>query len=383
MCRDDQVYLLTVIYNILETCFSESLNAVQSQSHLDLTPLSYTDYFDERSFAKIKGTEERFCYYTCGTVGETVPDVLFLLHHGAGHSALTWAFTAKSLVKNVASVKTPGAINSNGDILLGSGETASKTEVTLGVLAYDCRGHGASTSNDDTSLSLDQLTVDLENVYSTIFPKTKPKELVLVGHSLGGSVVVEACLRGRLSPKPIAVAVIDAVEGTAMEMLSHMPKYLEMRPSRFNSAQDAIAWSLKTLNIHNAHSARVSVPGQLKKGDDGKGFTWRVNLKESSQYWSEWFDKLSSKFLKLPAGKLLVLAGTDRLDKELTIGQMAGKYQLLVFTECSHSVQEDAPEKLSIALLELWRRNQPLVVIKKFPIANRPHEGATRPQAPH
>ena len=38
----------------------------------------------------------------------------------------------------------------------------------------------------------------------------------------------------------------------------------------------------------------------------------------------EWFKDLSSKFLASRAGKLLLLAGTDRLDKPLMIGQMQG-----------------------------------------------------------
>lgn len=42
-----------------------------------------------------------------------------------------------------------------------------------------------------------------------------------------------------------------------------------------------------------------------------------------------------------------MLAGTDRLDKPLTIGQMQGKYQLHVFAETGHFVQEDIPVGLA------------------------------------
>jgi hypothetical protein len=37
-----------------------------------------------------------------------------------------------------------------------------------------------------------------------------------------------------------------------------------------------------------------------------------------------WFDGLSNKFLATRAAKLLILAGTDRLDKPLTIGHIQG-----------------------------------------------------------
>jgi len=38
-----------------------------------------------------------------------------------------------------------------------------------------------------------------------------------------------------------------------------------------------------------------------------------------------WFTGLSSKFLSCKTAKLLILAGTDRLDRELLIGQMQGE----------------------------------------------------------
>ena len=38
--------------------------------------------------------------------------------------------------------------------------------------------------------------------------------------------------------------------------------------------------------------------------------------------------------------RLLVLAGTDRLDKELMIGQMQGKFQMEVVPGVGHMIQE-------------------------------------------
>ena len=42
-------------------------------------------------------------------------------------------------------------------------------------------------------------------------------------------------------------------------------------------------------------------------------------------YISGWFQGLSEKFLACECPKMLLLAGVDRLDKELTIGQMQGE----------------------------------------------------------
>ena len=54
---------------------------------------------------------------------------------------------------------------------------------------------------------------------------------------------------------------------------------------------------------------------------------------------------------------MLVLAGTDRLDRELMIGQMQGKFQLVVLPEAGHFIQEDVPERTAELMVEFFRRN--------------------------
>lgn len=93
---------------------------------------------------------------------------------------------------------------------------------------------------------------------------------------------------------------------------------------------------------------------------------------------------MSRKFLEARGGKLLLLAGTDRLDKELMIGQMqglllvfpspiflpnsreelrilivecAGKYQLQVFPDAGHFIQEDLPARTAQILVDFYKRN--------------------------
>ena len=66
---------------------------------------------------------------------------------------------------------------------------------------------------------------------------------------------------------------------------------------------------------------------------------------------------MSQKFLQGKGAKMLSLAGTDRLDRELMIGQMQGKFQLVVLPEAGHFIQEDVPEKAAELLIEFWRRN--------------------------
>lgn len=73
---------------------------------------------------------------------------------------------------------------------------------------------------------------------------------------------------------------------------------------------------------------------------DDKKYTWRIDLSKSEQYWSGWFENLSSKFLDLHVPKLLLLASIDGLDRALTVGQMQGKFQLQVLARCGHAVHE-------------------------------------------
>ncbi len=97
-----------------------------------------------------------------------------------------------------------------------------------------------------------------------------------------------------------------------------------------------------------------------------------------------WFTGLSSKFLASRTARLLILAGTERLDKELMIGQMQGKFQLVVIPGVGHMVHEvrlicfenrksterhpsqDDPRRMADVLVEFWRRNERVVVgVKK------------------
>ncbi|CAN8032604.1 unnamed protein product [Ixodes persulcatus] len=60
----------------------------------------------------------------------------------------------------------------------------------------------------------------------------------------------------------------------------------------------------------------------------------------------------------VPCPKLLLLAGVDRLDKDLTIGQMQGKFQMQVLPQCGHAVHEDVPDKVAEAVATFLVRNK-------------------------
>ncbi|KAN0091558.1 Alpha/Beta hydrolase fold [Tylopilus felleus] len=281
---------------------------------------------------------------------------VMIMHHGAGYSALSFACLAKEL-----------------DELIGK---------DVGVLAFDARKHGKTVpmeGQSDENLSMDVLVDDLVAFVQTIFKdvETSPV-LMLVGHSMGGSVVVRACPKlQELKYIVSGVAVLDVVEGTAIDALPHMHALLDTRPEGFHSEEEAIEWHLTTHAINNPASARISVPSilipqestlaPLTRANKGYAFRWRTPLKSTAPYWRSWFESLSTLFLSTRTGRLLILAGREHLDTTLEIGHMQGKFQLKVMTgsggtDVGHLVHEDDPVESAEHLREFWERNQRIVV---------------------
>ncbi|KPV71635.1 uncharacterized protein RHOBADRAFT_30812 [Rhodotorula graminis WP1] len=311
-------------------------------------------------------------YYTAPRLdpgGEGGNGTVFVCVHGAGYSALSFAELARAL----AGAEAEDAAAARGK---GKGRRAR-----VGVLAYDARGHGRTrlpdspTSTSPTvDMSLAHLSADLVALLKTVFPdRAAAPALVLVGHSMGGAVVADACNRIQREVADVTgVAVIDVVEGTAIDALPNMAALIAGHPKSFDSQADAIAWHVHSRTINNLQSARVSVPPLIRPaGPSGAGggpsegpYVWRVELEKTEPYWRGWFTGLSAKFLGCKAAKLLLLAGTDRLDKELLIGQMQGRYQLEVYPDVGHNVHEDAPARTAETLLDFWERNDRTDVLR-------------------
>lgn len=173
----------------------------------DYSPLSGQDYFAQALAVQVKhrnddnskaGPSTFRVYYTppssasSGTQhgGGASQDeeedeessVVFVCHHGAGYSAMSFALLAK--------------------------EIAEASKGSAGILALDCRGHGMSRDmsgmlrvlpkplriflftgktacHDEHNLSIDTLADDLVQVLSEVFPdKCSSPDLILVGHSM-------------------------------------------------------------------------------------------------------------------------------------------------------------------------------------------------------
>jgi protein phosphatase methylesterase 1 len=285
---------------------------------------------------------------------------LIVTHHGAGSSGLSFAAFTSELQKLL-----PKA----------------------GVLSLDARGHGLTTitsphtPNPLIDLSLPTLSADLVYILNQTLPLLhlpSPPQILLLGHSLGGAVITHTAHARLLHPPPLGYAVLDVVEGSAIDALSSMESYLSTRPTSFPSLPSAIEWHTRSRTIRSTRSACVSVPALLKQVEQGsEAYTWLTDLSATKPYWSEWFTGLSAKFLDTPGpAKLLLLAGTDRLDKALMvslirytspldkiltfsqIGQMQGKFQMQIFPDAGHFLHEDQPARTAGVLADFYRRNE-------------------------
>lgn len=333
----------------------------------DFTPLSWSQYFETMEDVEVENENGKdiFRIYCSGAHGPVL-----LLLHGGGHSALSWAvFTAVIC-----------------------------SRISCRVVAMDLRSHGDSKVKNPEDLSADTMAKDVGKVVESLYGDNPPP-IMIIGHSMGGAIAVHAAAANHI-PSLIGLCVIDVVEGTAMDALNSMQNFLRSRPKTFKSLENAIEWSVKSGQIRNIESARVSMGGQVKKCEEtcsspgvsrsiGEGiieedeeeeaaeestkkrmkedepevkkesvFTWRVELSKTEKYWEGWFRGLSALFLTCSVPKLLLLAGVDRLDKDLTIGQMQGKFQMQVLPQCGHAVHEDAPEKVADALATFMVRHK-------------------------
>ena len=297
---------------------------------MTLQPIPWTTYFERQLFLKDDGdgdgigdgsaSRATIHAYLTSPVGK---GPLFVMHHGAGSSGLSFAVVGAEIRKRL-----PAA----------------------GILSPDARGHGSTTvppsatssppsQEEAPDLSLETLTGDLLSAVrrtQRAMGWAALPPVVLVGHSLGGAVVTDLARRGALGNALLGYAVLDVVEGSAIDALQSMHTYLSTRPTGFATVEAAVDWHVRSRTIRNPISARTSVPALLSRcGEENGGqggavdprpWKWRTDLGATQPFWENWFVGLSKKFLEARGGKLLLLAGTDRLDTELTIGQMQGMH---------------------------------------------------------
>ncbi|TMW44271.1 hypothetical protein DOY81_010651 [Sarcophaga bullata] len=341
----------------------------------DFKPSMWSEFFAEKDDIVV---DDKRTFRVYRTKQPEKPGPVLLLLHGGGYSGLTWAHFCMEITNMIH----------------------------CQCLSIDFRGHGDTQTDNEDDLSADTLAKDIGDLLLTIYPTNMPP-IYVVGHSMGGAIAVHFASM-ELIPNLIGITVIDVVEGTAMEALASMQSFLRSRPQYFKSIPNAIEWCIRSGQIRNIDSAKISMPGQIincttKKlatnelplaeedenrsysisedeevsGDttptevnvkdlefkkpseeNAKKYTWRIDLSKSEKYWVGWFSGLSEKFLNLRLPKQLLLASIDGLDKALTVGQMQGRFQMQVLARCGHAVHEDRPHEVAEVLSTYLIRNR-------------------------
>lgn len=334
--------------------------------------IKFPDYFHDSVDVPVNNGSFRVYRTKPTEIGDDSP-VLVLLH-GGGFSALSWS---------VFSIEITSIINCQ-------------------CLAVDFRGHGDTKTDDDEDLSAITLATDVVSVIQKLYEGKTMKKILILGHSMGGAIAIHIADM-KLLPNLVGIIVIDVVEGTALESLQSMQSFLRSRPTHFKSISNAIEWCVRSGQIRNIESAKVSMPGQIMNTETNKlaaselpiseapestgmtnpmsipeneeeeessfqtpravsnaskKYTWRIDLSRTEKFWKGWFENLSNKFLDAPIPKLLILAGIDNLDKTLQIGQMQGKFQLQVLARTGHAVHEDQPHHVAETLGSYLIRNK-------------------------
>lgn len=273
---------------------------------------------------------------------------ILFCHHGAGSSAMSFWSLAQ----------------------------LASEELGFGIFAYDARGHGDSTKSNSMSFDLQALTEDVEFVLKEFMMRHKPTNtLCLVGHSLGGAVFCNF-LHTRYDSLKIenigGFVVIDIVEEMAIRALMTTEAFFQRMPESFASYSEAVQWHLDSRLLFNYDSAKVSVCHLVEPSANGR-IGWKCDLKKLPLFWDTWFPNMSKNFIESTNGsisKLLLLSTNDTLDKDLMIGQMQGKYQLVVFNNTSnagHFLHEDIPRQLMMSILDFVRR---IELAKKLQLEN-------------
>jgi protein phosphatase methylesterase 1 len=158
--------------------------------------LSWTDFYAQELYLE-EDVEGLHIVHHAYITPPSNSGPLFVAHHGAGSSGLSFAVCAIEIRKAL-----PEA----------------------GILSIDARHHGSTTvepldgsEKKEPDYRLETLSRDLIFVVRETQAKMRWQDmpdLVLVGHSLGGAVITDVAKSGEFGDKVLAHAVLDVVEGT-------------------------------------------------------------------------------------------------------------------------------------------------------------------------
>lgn len=102
--------------------------------------------------------------------------------------------------------------------------------------------------------------------------------------------------------------------------------------------------------VFNRKSAKVSVPPLVKLNEESGKYEWKNDLLSSKDFWLGWFTGLTQNFLTSTHPKIFMVADKLRLDKDMIIAHMSGKFKLVSFgSTTGHCMMEDEPRAFARA----------------------------------
>lgn len=176
------------------------------------TSLTWTDFFDQELFLQEDVDNFHIVHHVYLTP-PTESGPLFVMHHGAGSSGLSFATCAEEIRKILpkAGILSPDA-RSHGRTVVTTLDSKTGDNAPSTAAAAQAESSGQV----ELDLSLETLSRDLVHVIyqtQTRMGWEKLPDIILVGHSLGGAVITDVAKKGELGPKLLAYAVFDVVEG--------------------------------------------------------------------------------------------------------------------------------------------------------------------------
>jgi protein phosphatase methylesterase 1 len=180
--------------------------------------LTWTDLFEQELFLPEEVDNLHIVHHVYLTSPkESGP--LFVMHHGAGSSGLSFATCAEEIRKILpeAGILSLDA-RSHGRTVTTT--LINKTDEEAPSTAAAARAE--SSGQVELDLSLETLSQDLVHVIYQTQARMgweKLPDIILVGHSLGGAVITDVAKGGKLGNKLLAYAVFDVVEGMVVLFL--------------------------------------------------------------------------------------------------------------------------------------------------------------------
>ena len=369
------------------------------------TGVSWRKYWRDK---QLVATESRgtFCVYHGGSRESSVAAVLL---HGAGYSGLTWSLMADHLATLAdcgmlaIDLRGHGETEVTGDAEDMSGAAmAADVAAVLGAV-YRGADTGVVLVGHSMGGALAALTAELMSGQEA--EPGLPRLLGLVVEDVVEGTALEALagMHTVLQSRPRQFASLEqavewAVRAGQVRNLDSARVSMPGQVVAASSGRLAAALIQDTEEAEAETSEQPSKRGKVEAGDSiqeeeesgdteeaadtfkaprpveaappavdrtppetftGPGvYRWRADLARTEPHWTSWFQGLSARFLAAPGAKLLLLAGVDRLDRELTVGQMQGRFQMQVLPQVGHTVHEDSPDRVAEVIASFLVRNK-------------------------